>query len=172
MCVPLVVVGMAAAVAAAGVSAYGQVRSSNYQAKVAEQNAQIQENAGALALQRGAIAAGVERMKESQAEGSARAAMGGSGIDLQSGSSLDVLADSRMMNELDAQTVANNAAREAWGYKTAAVNDRAQAELSRMSGRYGAAATLIGGAAQATSMWSGYKSASMGTRGTTSGALA
>lgn len=170
MCVPLVVIGMAAAVAAAGVSAYGQVRQSNYQAKLDEQNAKLQEDAAAIAANRGGQDAGIQRMKGSQLEASARAEAGATGIDLQSGSTLDVLADSRMMNELDALTIKNNAAREAWGYKTTAVQNRAQAELTRMGGRYGAAATLIGGAAQATNMWAGYKGG-LTTRGTTTGAL-
>jgi hypothetical protein len=171
MCEPatLTIIAVSAAVAAAGVSAYGQYQQGEYQKAVADENAKMQEQSAALASQRGAVAAGVQRMKSSQEIGAARAAAGGSGIELTSGTTLDAISDARMLSELDAQTITNNAAREAWGYKAGAMNAIAQGQAAQMAGRYGAAATLIGGAAQAASMGASYKSAQIGPRGGTSG---
>jgi hypothetical protein len=170
MCEPvttgLLIASAVASVAAAGTAAYGQVQQGKYQQEIADQNAKYQEDSAALALQRGSYEAGVSRMQTSQQIAEARAAGGGSGIEMTNGSALDAISDARMLNELDVQTIKNNAAREAWGYKVGATATRAQGELDRMSSRYGAASTLLGGAAQAASLAYGFK------KPTTSGALA
>jgi hypothetical protein len=167
-------IAIGASVAAAGVSTYGQVQAGNYQKAVANENAKIAEQSGALALQRGAAEAGIRRMKAGQEIGQARAQLGTTGIALESGGGLEAIADARMMSELDVETVKNNAAREAWGYKVGAMNSRAQGELALTSSRYGAASTLLGTAAQAASMGASYKMAQLGPRGgggTTGGTL-
>lgn len=174
MCEPatLTIIAVGAAVAAAGVSAYGQYQQGEFQKSVAKENAKIAEDEAALAQQRGAIAAGVQRMKASQEIGQARAAAGENGIELTSGTTLDAIADARMLSELDAQTIKNNAAREAWGYKVGAVNAIAQGQAGQLAGRYGAGATLIGAAAQAASMGAAYKTSQLKVGGGTSaGAL-
>jgi len=136
MCSPLVI---------GGVQAYGQIQQGNYEAKVENQNAQFLEGAAGVAQQRGGNAAGLRRMKGSQDIGEARASAGASGLDVGSGSVVDMIADSRMLSELDAQTETNNAAREAWGYKVQATEARARAKLAKTKSRYNAAATLLGG---------------------------
>lgn len=169
MCEPTTIAVLTMAASAA--AAYQQIQQAEFQAGVAEQNAQLAEGQSALALQRGAIAKGVERMKGSQAIGEARAQQGTSGIDLTSSSSLDVISDAAMLNELDAQTIGNNAAREAWGYQVQATNERAQARSTRTAGRLGAAATLIGGAAQAGSGYAAAKYRASAAGGTSAGAV-
>jgi hypothetical protein len=171
MCEPatLTTIAIVASVGATAAQAYGQYQAGEYQKKVADQNARIAEDEAALALQRGAIAKGVERMKGAQEIGAARAAQGTSGIDMTSGSALDVISDAAMLNELDAQTIGNNAAREAWGYQVEATNARAAGRLAQTQARFAAASTLIGGAAQAASMGANYKLRAGG--GTSAGSL-
>lgn len=169
MCEPTTIAVLT--IAAATASAYSQYQQGEYQKEVADQNARIAEDEASLALQRGAIAKGVERMKGAQEIGAARAAQGTSGVELTSGSALDVISDAAMLNELDAQTIGNNAAREAWGYRVQATNDRAQGRLAQAAGRYGAAATLIGGAAQAGSGYAAAKFRAPPGAGTSAGAV-
>jgi hypothetical protein len=73
--------------------------------------------AAADALQKGNLAAAQAQLKGSQTIGAAKTAFATAGVDTQSGSALHAMVDSRMMSELDAATLRNSAAREAWGYK-------------------------------------------------------
>lgn len=172
MCEPLTIAAAATAVVAGGVSAYSQYQQGRYAGRVADQNAEIAEGEAARALQRGAQAAGVKRMETSLEVGEARARAGATeGIDLTSESSLDAIADARMMSELDAQTISSNAALEAWGYKVQATGQRAQARGARYAGKMGAATTLIGAASQAASIGMSYKVGTTAPGGTTTGVL-
>lgn len=69
------------------------------------------------------------------------------------GSALDLLEDSAQIGEEDLTTIRNNAARQAWGYRT---NANEQARVTRQSGR-NAAAQGIGSAltsgSQAYGQW-------------------
>jgi hypothetical protein len=88
------------------------------QAKQLEQQARLQFQAATYAERRGNARAGRTRMAGSELIGENKARLGGSGVDLQSGSPLAALADSRMLNELDAQAVKSNAAMEAFGHRS------------------------------------------------------
>ena len=48
---------------------------------------------------------------------------------------MDVQRDTMALGELDALTIRNNAAREAWGYQTQALQDQHAAAMARTSGR-------------------------------------
>ena len=91
------------------------------------------------AVSRGNYEAGLHRMKGSFAVGAQRAAAGASGVDSSSGTAADVYGDTRAMAELDALTTANNAMREAWGYKVQASQAGEAARIARQ--RADAAAT-------------------------------
>jgi hypothetical protein len=70
-----------------------------------------------VAQEQGTREAGKVRSAGSQLIARQRVAYANSGVDTSSGTPLSVMADTRMLSELDAQTAANNAAREVWGYK-------------------------------------------------------
>lgn len=128
MCYPMLI---AAAIAA--VSAYGQARTqkqtANYQAKVAENNQKAAEWQAQDAIQRGNTAADQARRKGAQTLGSQRAAMAAAGLDISTGSALSILEDTDYFNQVDQNTIRDNAAREAWGYKVQGSNYQASSQL-------------------------------------------
>jgi len=156
----------------AGVSAYGQVRAGRaaqrageIEQKAADAQAEVIDwNAGIADLQaEDATARGYEEEHRFRSMvrgviGTQRAGFAAGNIDVGFGSALDVQADAAFLGELDALTIRNNAAREAWGYKVEGENLRQQADVTReegvamaASGRerrnqayIGAAGTLIG----------------------------
>ena len=112
-------VGLTAATA--GYSAYSTVQQGKYEAEVAGQNAQLASKAAGDALQRGKEDAAAARMRVRAIIGAQRAKYAASGAEL-SGTPVDVLADTAQLGELDALTIENNAAREAYGYRNDQVN--------------------------------------------------
>jgi len=83
--------------------------------------------------------------------------MATTGLEVDSGSFGDILADTAKFGELDAQTVRTNALKEAWGLQIDATNDRLQGSMAGKAGKMNAAGTLLSGASQAFGMYSSYK---------------
>lgn len=129
-------------------------RQGAYEQAVYNTDAQLAEQQAADAIARGKEAETRQRQATRGLIGSQRAALAAQGIEVDSGSALDVQADTAAMGELDALTIRNNAAREAYGYKVQALNYRQQGQLAALSGKNQAAAlrnesysTLLTGAA-------------------------
>ena len=146
-------IGVGATIAGGATTAYSQYQSGQYQAKVAANNAMIQERLAEDALQRGDIAEQRHRQSVAQFQSQQRAAMGASGIDLGSGSASDILADTSMMGELDALTIRSNAEREAWSRRVGAQNYRAQGRLARTTGRNQAIGTILSTGGKVAGQW-------------------
>lgn len=89
-------------------------------AKESQEGAQQAEAAARDAMLRGGQEAAVYRIRASQAMERARVSYANSGVDSTTGTPANVLADTRMMTERDVQTLQNNAAREALGYRNQA----------------------------------------------------
>ncbi|HWV38856.1 MAG TPA: hypothetical protein VN033_10320 [Vulgatibacter sp.] len=129
----------------AGVQAYGQHQQGQEAARAAEANRRFSLIAAGDAVQRGQLEAGRARLAGSQVIGEQRAAFGASGIDPSTGSAAALAADTRAASELDAAIIANNAAREAWGYRNQADELARQAAGARRAGNMAAAGSLLGG---------------------------
>lgn len=71
-------------------------------------------------LRRGAVAGGLARMQGTSVIAQQKVAYEASGVDSTVGTPAQVAAGTRMVSELDAQTLQNNAAREALGHATTA----------------------------------------------------
>jgi hypothetical protein len=139
----------------AGISARGQQQAGKYANAVAQQNARFADQAASDAIRRGREEAAIHRSRVRQVIGSQKAGFAAAGVETESGSALDVLSDTALLGELDALTIENNAAREAWGLRTQGFNYLAQGRLARLQGRYGAAGTAISGAAGAVGTYYG-----------------
>lgn len=129
--------------------------SGSYQRSASNQNAALADAQAADAVQRGNEAAAREVGATRQAMGAARAAGGGSGTNLNGGSAADVAGETSRVGALDALTLQNNAAREAWGYRVEGQQERNAGEFAYRAGRNTASAlragawgTLLTGAAQ------------------------
>lgn len=113
------------------------------QNEVAKQNAAAVENQAKDAASRGAVAEERHRMQVRQFMGRQRAAMAAGGLQLDSGTPLDLQTDTARMGELDALMIRNNAAREAWGYRVKAQNYLTQGKLDKAAGSNAAMGTLL-----------------------------
>lgn len=105
------------------------------QARIDEQNAAVADMASADAVSRGRTQETVSRLKGGERIAAQTAGYAASGVDVQSGSAQDVEAATALTNELDAQMIRANAAREAWGYRTQAGQFRLRAQLARQTGQ-------------------------------------
>lgn len=128
----------AATVAAAGVTAYGQVTAAQgqraglkYQSQLAEVNAVNADRAAREALERGELDAVAHDRQVRQLRGRQIAAQAAQGLELGFGSPLDILTDTDLLAAEDRANIYENANREAEGYRISAANYRADAEGNR-----------------------------------------
>ena len=120
----------------AGVSAVGavvggisQANNASYQAQVASNNAAIANNNAKMAMEAGNAQAQAKSLQGAAKGGEIKAAQAANGVDVNTGSNVDVQASQREASNLDTQTVEHNAALQAYGYRTQATSFQAQAGL-------------------------------------------
>lgn len=142
--IPVITAVTAAIGVAYGV--YAQQQASAFQTKIARRNSDAADQAARDASARGLNEGVKVGLAGGAARGSQRAAFGASGVVAGSGSSLDVLSDIAMFNELDKETAQSNAEREAFGFTTKGQNIRLQAGADRAAARYDSAGTILTGA--------------------------
>lgn len=130
-----------------------QRREAEYEASMLYTNAALARKQAEEAVTRGMADTMVVRQKALSLIGSQRASMAAQGIRLDVGSAVDVVSDTVKLAEVDAATVRNNAAREAWGFNTQATNYENQANLTRLSGRNRSRTTMITGGLEAYRLW-------------------
>ena len=114
---------------ATAASAQGQ-----YIKRVDEQNAKMADAEAQDALDRGELTAQRRGLEARQQIGSTRASQAAQGVDVSSGSAADVQASEAGIGALDEMTIRNNAAREAWGYKVEAINERQAGQVAAITG--------------------------------------
>lgn len=129
--------------AGAVMDVFGRLKSGNAARAQGDFNAKIAEQRAADAVQRGEedaqqFSAGVRSLIGTQ-----RAGFAAQGIDVGTGSAVDVQADASYLGALDRQRIKVNAAREAWGYRVDAENLRRGGQIAQREARYGAASTAV-----------------------------
>lgn len=148
MCEPVsITTGIAAGISLIGaaVQAAGQAEAAGQEMALLRTNARLAEDAAGDALLRGNREAGVQRFRTGQLVARQRLAVAKNGFDMQSGSALDALADTRLWGELDAQTLKSNAAREAFGYRAQAWQASGQRQVVKLRQDFGVAGSILGG---------------------------
>ena len=153
---------LGAGVSAAG-SIVGGISSSNaakYQAQVAENNALIERQNADYAMK-----AGEAQTEKSSLRGAAnlaaiKASQAANGVDVNTGSNLDVQESARETNKLDTLTTLNNAQLQAYGYRTQATAFESQAQLDKsaansdlIGGFLGVGGSLLGNASGLNFKW-------------------
>lgn len=116
-----------------------------YQQQIAEMNARASDDLAKDAVERGKTESSLVRNRARQMLGSQRAGYAGQGVEVNSGTALQIQDETYTMGETDALTVKNNAWREAWGYKTQAKNIRSQGRLANMTAQLQARNTMLTG---------------------------
>ena len=119
------------------------------QASVYETNALIQRLRAEDAIRRGDDEAKKAKEAAKRLIGSQRASMGAQGIDIESGSALDIQKETAELGAMDALTIKNNAWREAWGLRAEATNFANQAQYTRLTAKTTARNTVLTGGIKA-----------------------
>lgn len=139
-----IIAGTTAAVAVASTalgtySSYSQGQQQKammeYEAKVARDNEKIANENAASERQTGIEEARLQRIRTLQAIGSQQTAMAANGVDVTSGTSLDIIEDTAAMGELDALNIRTNYEKRAQGYEQQGGNFANQANMNIISGK-------------------------------------
>lgn len=117
----------------------------SFQRQIANQNSQLANLQAADAIQRGNIMAVRENQKAAALVGAQRASMGSQGVDVNTGSTAQIQADTAGLSAIDQLTIKNNAAREAWGYNVQALQSSAQGKMDYLAARGNANSTMLTG---------------------------
>lgn len=130
----------------ASVSALGNLFSGESRAQAHEYNTQIAMQNAIIARQQGEAAAEAQSRDTKRKMGSIVANYGASGVMTDSGSALEVLADSARMAMLDNLTIKYNSNMKALSIAMQGDMERSAGKNARTSGLLGAGASVITGA--------------------------
>lgn len=139
-------------------SSQAQKSALQYQALVADTNANLAEKAAQSTLLQGQQEANRIQLKTAQLEGAQHATMAANGIDLGEGSAARILADTEILGKIDSDTTIANSVRTAYGYRQQETNYQNDAIMKRAGADgispFGAAtSTLLTGAAGVARNW-------------------
>lgn len=139
-------------------NAKGQKTTLNTQAAIDETNAKLADMAEQSARLTGQRQEQSVRLNTAQVKSSQRAAMAANGVDLSSTTPVAVQTSTDVLGEVDANTVAANAMRNAFGYQSQAVSLRNRAIGNRaaagaISPWMSAAGSLVEGAGKVSESW-------------------
>lgn len=121
----------------------------DFQKSQYEANAKFSELRAEDAIRRGDREAIEVKKAGKRVIGSQRAALAAQGIEVDSGTAVEVQADTAGMAAEDALRAKNNAWREAWGYRVEAANARGQGRWAAMAAENTARSTLVTGGLKA-----------------------
>ncbi len=154
-------IALGAGIAGAATSAYGAISSANatsananYQAQVARNNAITASQNAEYTTQAGQEKAQQNSLQERAKLGQVRSGLAAQGVDVNSGSALADQQTQRETGSLSTQQIIDNAALQAYGYRTQQTSDTAQSALDTQeagqastAGDLSAAGGLLGSAA-------------------------
>lgn len=158
-----------AGIGGAGISAAGAIsggiaakNTANYQAAIANNNSIIAQQNATEAEQAGNVAAENQGRKAAARSGTLKVAQAANGVDVNTGSAVDVQASERETNYLDTETVLNNADLKAYGYRTQSANfqadealDEATASNALPAAALKASGSLLSSASSIGGKWTG-----------------
>ena len=140
--------------------AQAQSAAASYQAAVARNNKIVADRAAEDALARGRSAEVAKANETNRLMGRQTISLAANGMDVGSGSSLDLIGDTAAQGQLDQLTVRSNAYREAAGYAQQGAGYASQAAMADATASGAESAgltrgftTLIAGAGQVAGQW-------------------
>lgn len=159
----------ALAIAGAAISAVGTVaggiatqNAANYQAQVANNNSIVAQQNAIQAEEAGSVAAENQSLKGAAELGKVKATQAANGIDVNTGSAVDVQASERETNQLNTENVFHNDLLKAYGYRVQSENFQSEGELDEAKASeavpasvLSATGSLLGSASSIGSKWSG-----------------
>ena len=141
------------------VGGIAQGNAASYQAQVARNNAVTAGQNATYAEQAGSAQTLQTGLKAAARQGAVKTSLAANGVDVNSGSAVDVQASQREAGSVDASTVMTNQELQAYGYRTQETNFDAQSKLDDQQASYapigaafGALGSLAGGASQGSGL--------------------
>lgn len=156
MCEPTTI-AMVAMAASTAVSMKAQSDQASVSAGIARNNATMAEYAAADAQRKGEQEAAAVQRKAASLKSSQRVGAAAHGLDLGYGTPGDLQDQTDFFAQEDVNTVRNNAAHDAWGYRAQGQNYRTQASAAESNGQMAVMGTFLGGASQVADKWYAYK---------------
>lgn len=146
------------------IGAFGEGQSQqqmfDYEAGVARLNAQIAYQNAEYAVQTGEHQAMQAGLQGAATSGRIKAAQGATGLDVNTGSTVDVQKSQALINSMNQTTIRSNAAKTAYNYEVQGMGYGAQAQLDTVAGKnaaisgdIGAISSVIGAASSVSSQW-------------------
>ncbi|ALC13836.1 hypothetical protein [Sphingopyxis sp. 113P3] len=161
MCEPATLALAAAAVTAAGqgYAALQSAAASRYEARVADRNAKLENEAAFRASENTKTEALAHYRRVAQLKGEQRVAQAANGVSLDFGSAADVAADTDLLAREDAKRIYDQGAEAVRGFDISAANYRSSAKASRFAakgaivkGAFDMASTALNAASQYSKM--------------------
>lgn len=128
--------------------ALAQYSSGQDAGRIANQNASLLNKSAKQAIAQGEDRVGAISRQARQITGQQRASFAGQGVSVESGSAADVQEETALLAGEDIARVRNNAALEAFGFRTRAYNEKQVGAAARRAGAFSAGSTLLGAAYQ------------------------
>jgi len=154
----MMIISTAMSVASSVMSGTQAQKQGEYEAGVARYNARVQENA-ATRERNAAIEAERDRKLQTRAlAAKQQAALAAKGVDIGSGSSLDLVSDTEMYGNIDAFRIRQNADARAEALQQQAALDRAQGRAVAARGRNAMFSSLLTAGAKVAGAWYKMKS--------------
>ncbi len=137
--------GGAASRAGSDAAAIAAAKMAQYQAQVARNNKLIAERAAEYAISTGQQRAAIQSMKGAAVAGKIKAAQAASGLDVNTGTAVDVRVGQREAETLDSANVLHKAQLENYGYMVQAGNFEAEARLQDAKAGFAQSSVGAGG---------------------------
>lgn len=143
-------------VASTAFSVYGAIQSANAEASAAKYNAKVADQNANIARQQAAADEDRQRRIAAKTMGGIRANYGASGVTLE-GSPLDVIEESAANAKLDELNIRYNGELQAMGFQNTANLDRSRAANAKTSGYLTAGSALLVGGSKSYNAYKSYK---------------
>lgn len=150
-------------VAAAAYAAYSQREQAKAQKEMYEYQSKVDEYNRKLAEQSAASEAAAHRKKVQRLLASQRARLSAAGLDISSGSPLELLTDTAYEGEMDAQRILYTGKLRGMGFQMSSELSLFQGRAAKSAGNRQATATLLSGAASAAGTGAQYYGGSSAT---------
>lgn len=156
--VAMSVYGAYSQASAASKAASSQKNAYEYQAQVSANNAKIAEWQAQNEIAKGQQAEIEQRRKTAALKGTQTASLAARGLDISTGSALNILTDTDYMGEQDALTIRDNAAKAAWSARLQGANESGNSAFyssaaSGISPSGAFTSSLLGSAGSVASSW-------------------
>lgn len=132
-------------------SSISQKAQADFAASQAKSNTALSDYQAADAIDRGNLAASGAEKQTTARVGQQRTTSAASGVDINSGSAAAIQGDTAEEGAFNQLMIKNNAWREAWGYKTQAIQSTASGQFAQAAGQNQSQNTLLTGGMNATS---------------------